>query len=150
MEHIIHAFGIDWRLIVIQIVNFTILLFALWYFLYTPILKILSDREQKIKEGIQNAEKAQESLNNAETERQRVLAKARTDADNIVNQAQIHADAKRDEIINEAEAHAAHMIDAAILQSEELKRKARRASEAEIAGAAVLAAEQIISEKLGS
>ena len=58
MEEIIHAFGIDWRLIVIQMFNFAVLAGALWYFLYTPVLTILSDREAKLKKGVEDVPQA--------------------------------------------------------------------------------------------
>ena len=48
MEEIIKAFGIDGRLIVIQIVNFTILMSILGYFLYTPILNLLRNVKRKL------------------------------------------------------------------------------------------------------
>jgi F0F1-type ATP synthase membrane subunit b/b' len=48
MEAIVEAFGIDAHLIIVQIVNFAILMAALGYFLYTPILNLLRDREEKI------------------------------------------------------------------------------------------------------
>ena len=70
MEEILHAFGIDWRLILIQVVNFGILAGALWYFLYTPVLKILNDREEKIRKGIEYAEAAQETRAEAGTTKQ--------------------------------------------------------------------------------
>jgi F0F1-type ATP synthase membrane subunit b/b' len=56
MEEIIHAFGIDQRLIIIQIVNFAILAGALGYFLYTPVLRLLREREEKIAQGLKDAE----------------------------------------------------------------------------------------------
>lgn len=147
MEEIIHAFGIDWRLIVIQMVNFAVLGGALWYFLYTPVFSILKEREEKIKKGVLDAAEAERVRSEARDEKSRILKDARTDAEHIVNQAQIHADAKGSEIINEAEAHAARMIDSAKGQVEELKNQARKASEAEIAAAAILAAETILNER---
>ncbi len=77
MEEIIHAFGIDWRLIVIQIFNFALLVAALWYFLYTPILKILEERESKLKQGVLDAEKAATARSEADTEKSVVLKEAR-------------------------------------------------------------------------
>lgn len=39
MDQLIQAFGIDAKLITVQIINFGILLAALTYFLYKPVLK---------------------------------------------------------------------------------------------------------------
>ncbi len=148
MEEIIHAFGIDWRLIVIQMFNFVVLAIALWYFLYTPILKVLNERQEKIKKGILDAEEAERARLEADNEKAIVLREARKSAEHIVNQAQIHADIKGGEIIDVAEAHAARMIDSAEKQVDELKKQALKASEAEIAKAAILAAEKILNDRV--
>ncbi|HMA79010.1 MAG TPA: hypothetical protein VKP88_07860, partial [Candidatus Paceibacterota bacterium] len=58
MEQLIQAFGIDTRLIVVQIINFGLLLALLSYFLYRPILNLLEEREAKITQGIKDAEAA--------------------------------------------------------------------------------------------
>lgn len=148
MEEIIHAFGIDGRLIVIQIVNFAILAGALWYFLYTPVLTLLKQREEKIKKGIEDAEEAERLLAQSEKTKSELLTEARKNAEHIVNQAQIHADVKASEIIDVAEAHAAHMIDSAEKHVDELRKQALKASEADIARAAILAAEKVMNEKM--
>ena len=49
MQEILTAFGIDWRLIVIQVFNFAMLAYVLWYFLYTPVLKLLAEREENVR-----------------------------------------------------------------------------------------------------
>ena len=87
MEGILNTFGIDWRLIVIQIINFGLLAAALWYFLYTPILNVLNERENKIKKGIEDAETAGKTLATAEDEKKNILTKAQTTAEKTVAKA---------------------------------------------------------------
>ena len=38
MNELFAAFGIDWKLLLAQGVNFGIVLVALWYFLYRPVM----------------------------------------------------------------------------------------------------------------
>ncbi len=49
--------GIDWKLLLAQIINFLVLLFLLKKFLYRPLLKILKERAKRIEE-IEEKEKA--------------------------------------------------------------------------------------------
>ena len=147
MEDIINAFGIDGRLIFIQIVNFAILMAALGYFLYTPILNLLRDREEKIVAGIKDAEAAAAAKASAETEKAAVLTAAHQAAAEVNSRAKVTAEVAAAEIMTAAEA-AAHAAKAkAVIEAQELKAAAIKASEAEIAKTAILAAEKILREK---
>lgn len=50
--------GIDWGLLVSQAVNFFIILVVLTFFVYKPIMKIIKERNAKIKEGLDKAHEA--------------------------------------------------------------------------------------------
>ncbi len=147
MEDIINAFGIDGRLIVIQIVNFAILMAALGYFLYNPLLNLLREREEKIVAGIKDAEAAAIAKASAETEKAAVLTAAHTEAVAVNARAKSAADVKAAEIVSAAETAAAVAKAKAATEAEELKAAAIKASEAEIAKTAILAAEKILREK---
>jgi F-type H+-transporting ATPase subunit b len=147
MEEIIHAFGIDVRLIVIQMFNFALLMGALWYFLYTPVLKLLNDREATVRKGVEDAEKAAQALRDADTEKGAVLSEARKSAETIVADAKTHALSRGTDIVHEAEAKAARVLEDAKARAEEERIRAHKASEAEIAQAAILAAEKILATK---
>ena len=68
MAQFFAAFGIDWRLLLVQAVNFGLLLLALWYFLYGPVLKMIDDRRAKIAESVKVAEAAARRLEEAKAE----------------------------------------------------------------------------------
>lgn len=147
MEEIVHAFGLDGRLIVIQMFNFGLLVLALWYFLYTPILKILSEREAKLKQGVEDAEMAQRAKEEAGKEKELVLKEARIEAEAIVESAKTHAEVKGTDIVRDAEARALRMLEDTKERCDEERVLSRKASEAEIAEAAILAAEAILKGK---
>ena len=149
MQEIINAFGIDWRLIVIQIFNFSVLAGILWYFLYTPVLKLLSDRELKIKKGVEDAEAATKALSVADAEKQTILSTAHGEATAIVARASEHAEEKGSVIVADALHKAERVAEEARAKAEEIKAQAHKESEAEIAQVAILAAEKILNQKLG-
>lgn len=147
MEEIIKAFGIDWRLIVIQMFNFALLAAALWYFLYTPVLNILKAREDKLKQGVLDADAAKVALENADAEKKVILTKAQGEAGDIVARASVRAEEKGTDIIHEAEARAARAVEDAKQKAEEIKAQAHKESEAEIAQVALLATEKMLRER---
>ena len=58
MNAFLDQFVIDWKLFLSQLVNFVLILVVLKFFLYDPVLKILKERNRKIKEGLDKAEEA--------------------------------------------------------------------------------------------
>jgi F-type H+-transporting ATPase subunit b len=56
------AFGLDWRILLAQLINFGILLFLLYKFGYKPMFKFLEARSKKIEAGLENAEEAEKRL----------------------------------------------------------------------------------------
>jgi F-type H+-transporting ATPase subunit b len=148
MDEIINAFGIDTRLIIIQIVNFAILMGVLGYFLYRPVLKLLREREEKIATGLKDAELAALAKAEADTEKQAVLAAAHTEAGAVATRAKVAAETKATEILSEAEAKAAYLIREAELRGEQAKALAKKESEKAVAELAVLAAEKILRERV--
>lgn len=50
--------GINWKLFLSQAFNFFILLTVLWAFVYRPLIKIIKERNEKIKVGLDKAEQA--------------------------------------------------------------------------------------------
>ncbi len=147
MSELFAAFGINWQLLIVQAINFGFLLFALWYFLYTPILKLIDDRQKKIAEGVKTAEEADMKLSDAKTESEQIVGGAAREAESLVATARSRADEKGNEIVKAAEARAGDVLKEAQARAEEAKRIALSESSKEIARAAVLAAEKILREK---
>lgn len=80
MEQFIEKLGIDWRLLLSQVVNFIVLIFVLRAFAYKPILKILHDRKKKIEEGLVKAREADERLGHIEVMKKEKLKEAEREA----------------------------------------------------------------------
>lgn len=147
MDQLIEAFGIDAKLIVVQIINFALLAGLLTYLLYKPVLKVMADREEKIAKGIEDAEKAAKTLEGAEDEKQVILTDAHKAAEDVTQRAKAHADEKAAAIAAVADEKAAGVVAAAEEKAENIKLVAKKDSEAEIAKLAVLAAEKVLKEQ---
>lgn len=136
------AFGIDWRLLIINIVNFGLLLAGLWYFLYAPITRMLEERRERVAEGMRNAQAAAEQLAEVEATRGATLAAAGQEADTIVSQARASATQKEREILAAGESAAERMLTAAEAQAAEMKAQAIQESKQEVAKLIVLGVER--------
>jgi|SRR3989338_3937672 len=147
MSELFAAFGVDWKLLLVQAVNFGLLLSVLTYFLYKPVLRIIDERQKKIAEGVQTAQAADKRLADAKTEGEGIVGTAAREAETLVASARSRADEKGVEIVKAAEARANAVLKEASERAEEAKRMALAESSKDIARAAVLAAEKILREK---
>lgn len=147
MEGILTTFGIDWKLIIVQIFNFAILVAVLGYFLYTPILRLLKEREEKIAQGINDARQAREAKDQAGKEKQDILTTAHEEASEVAKRAKSYAEEKGREILLSADAKANILLQEAEEKSRLIRERARKESQDEVAKSAVLMAEEILRER---
>ncbi len=110
MSQLFAAFGIDWRLLIIQAINFGVLLTALSYFLYKPITSMIDERREKIAEGMRQAEAAGRNLQAAKVEGEGIVGAAAREAEALSLSARQRADDKGMEIVRAAEAKAQAML----------------------------------------
>ena len=115
-------FGLDLPHFIAQCISFAIVAGLLIKFAYKPILQVLAERRQRIKEGIDNAERIKSELARTEAARQEALAQANIQANKL---------------IEEARAAAARVLEQetqkAIAAATQILTKAREANNAELA-----------------
>ncbi len=148
MGDLIHAFGIDWKLMLAQGVNFVILVAVLGYFVYGPVMRLLAERAQKIAQGLKDAEAAQSEREAAAAERQGLISEAQHEAEKIVARAQDEGKTERNTIVKSAQDRAEQIVKDGELAAADERRRALKESEAEIARTAVLAAEKILRQNV--
>ncbi|MBP7770312.1 MAG: F0F1 ATP synthase subunit B [Candidatus Pacebacteria bacterium] len=146
MESILHTFGIDWRLLAINMVNFGLLMLGLWYFLYGPVMKMLEDRRQKVAKGVEDAEAAGRARQEIEGERSAVLSAAAQEADEALARARAAASARERELVEEAGRRAESIVAQAEAQAREEKAKAIADSKDEVAKLIVLGMEKVMKK----
>ncbi|PCI90381.1 ATP synthase F0 subunit B [Candidatus Kaiserbacteria bacterium] len=144
MEEIAKVFGLNWKLLLVQIVNFGVLLAVLWYFLYNPILAMLDERRKKIEEGVQNAEDAGKRLGEIEGERKTILKDATLSAGDILSTSKGRAEEQAKSIVDDATSKAGSIAESAAKRADEAREQALRESREEIGRSAILAAEKIM------
>lgn len=147
MDQLLDAFGIDWKLLIAQAVNFGVLFVALWFFLFKPVMKTLDERAKKIAQGVEDAERATEKLAGADAEAANVVAAADEKASGIVANARVAAKEEASGIVKSAEERAQRVEADADARAKEAAAKALRDSEKEIARLAVLAAAKVAQGK---
>lgn len=98
--------GINWPLLIAQIVNVVLLVWLLSQFLFKPILNLLNERTKRIQDSLSDTDRVKEQLANAKRDYDAEIAKARQEAAGIVAQAQDRARVQEQEIIAQARGEA--------------------------------------------
>jgi len=147
MSALLATFGIDWHLLLFNMLNFGVLVAALTYFLYKPVMKMVKERQSVVTKGVEDAEEAAEKLKAAEGTANMRINSAESEAVGIVDAARKSANEEKARIVKEAEARAASVAKDAEARAQEAHAKALRESEKEIARLAVLAAAKALHNK---
>ena len=147
MEQIIATFGIDWKILLIQVLNFSILLALLWRLLYRPLTNLIESRRAQIVEGVANAERAALALKDSDAKRVEILTQASLEAESLMVHAREAGKQKEAALLKEAEAKYARMLQEAALKGGEIERTALAESKEEIARLIVLGVEKTLKQK---
>lgn len=148
MEQLLTTFGIDWHLLLIQMLNFGIVLLALNYFLYKPVFLMLAKRQELVRQGVEDAKEAERILQGADAKAEASIQQADEEAARVVAQARELATAEKQRLLKESEERAAAIASDADARAKETLLRARKESEKEVARLAVLAAEKILQKRV--
>ena len=142
------ALGINLPGLITQLVSFIILFVVLYALLYKPVLKMLDQRSDRIKESLDTAERVRQEATASQEEMQKQLETARTEGQQLIAQARETADRFRQEEL----AKARQDIDAERVRAQVNIQRERDAAiedlRREFAGLAITAAEQVIRRSI--
>lgn len=140
--------GINPTYLAFQIINFLLLVFLLHRLLYRPVLNMLDQRRERIREGQEAAERAQTEAEQLRQDYERQLEESRAHARKIMDDAAAAAERLRDESVANAQQEAQRILDRG---REELRaeiEQARRELRQEIASLSVTVAGKLIQDSL--
>jgi F-type H+-transporting ATPase subunit b len=142
------AFGVDVPKLLFQVINFLLLLYLLNRFLFKPVLKLLDEREARIRKGLEDAEAAARDRELAKAEREAALDEARKEAQAMVARANKIAEDSRAEILADAKAQADKVAARAREEITAEKEKAMAELRSTVADLALQAASQLVRSEM--
>jgi F-type H+-transporting ATPase subunit b len=118
------SLGLDWKLLLAQMVNFGLLFVVLKKVLYKPLMKAIDDRNKKIEDSITNSKKIEERLKKVEEESEKVLEKAREKAKDEKSELIAAANREKEIIIDTAKQSAKREMEKSLESIEFAKKDA--------------------------
>ncbi len=147
MNSIISTFHIDWKIIVAQAINFAVVFVVLYIFALKPLNKLMAERTEKIKKGVDDAKKNSEMLKATRVEYEQILAKARIEASKFSQESKKEQEARKAAMIEEAKKEMKAIIENGKKSLETEKVKTVEEAKKDIVMLAMKEVEKILSSK---
>jgi len=135
--------------ILIQAINFLILIFLLSKFLFKPLTTFLADRSAGIQKSLAEAKAAHESAVKAQSEHQAQMREAQREIAAIREQGQREVEAERQRLIQASREEAERLVAQARAEIETETARAKASLRDEAADLAVAAAARLLGRTMG-
>lgn len=134
MLSLVENFGLDLKLLVSQIFNFVLILIVFTFFVYKPLLKLIKEREEKIKAGLEKEKESSRRLLEIQEVFKNKIKEAEQKSIEILENARSEALVVKSEILNEAKKTETNIRKKAEEEAQLIKNEALKEAEKEIIG----------------
>src|SRR6058998_1737020 len=134
--------------LIVQGINFVILLFILQRLLYRPFLAKMAERTQAIQKSLDEAQAARAQATRQQEENEARLRAAHAEAAAIRAQAMKEASEEQKRLVEAARAESQRLVESAKAQMDADVRRAREELRREVAGLATAVAEKLVRRSL--
>src|SRR3954451_1993972 len=141
-------FQINLFQVIVAALNFVVFLVLMWTFAFKPVSAMLTQRRERIEQGLKDAEQARHDRASAEQERLAALAEARREANDILARAQKVAQETRDGDIAATRERLEGLRTRATDEIAAEKQRALSELRGEVADLAVAAAGKVVGETM--
>ena len=138
--------GIDWRMLIAQMINFGILLFILHRYVYRPLIGMLEKREMMIAKSVEDVRAIDERLKEAEEGYDGVMIKARTEAAGMLELAEKTAEQRRVQTLEKTKEELKQIVEQTRSMLAHEKTQMIEDVRQEIAGLVVSATRRVLSD----
>lgn len=145
---LIGLFGINWKLFLAQLINFGIVLFVLWKWVWKPVTSGMEERTRKIEESLLNADQITKEKEEFEVWKESEMTKARQEATAIISDAKNQAEATKTDILEKTKQEQQALLDKSIKEMEQQKQKAVADAKSELSELVISAAEKLLRGKI--
>ena len=139
--------GINWSLLLAQIVNFTILVGVLSFFVYKPLLAVLDSRRERIRKAMEDAAKIENQKKEIEDYRVGEMHRIDQECGAFLEKAKQEAEHMKEEILKVAKREADHMLERGRRQLDEERSRVFREVQGTVTSVIVRMTERILQRE---
>ena len=134
--------------LIVYLVNFGILLGLLYLFAYKPILRLMDQRSDRIRESLEAADRAREEASRSQQDTQQQINEARIEGQRLLDEARDMAERYRNEEMDRARQEAESFVARAREDIQRERDVAIQEVRGHFADLAISAAERVIERSL--
>lgn len=134
--------------LIVQMINFLLLMFILWKLLYRPLVATMEERSQAIKKSLDEAQAARAEAQRQREEHAGTIQAAHAEAHAIRATALKEAGEEQRRLVEAARAEAARLVEAARAELAQDLGRARQELRQEVADLCIAVAEKLIRKSL--
>jgi len=140
--------GINVSFLLAQLVNFIILLILLRLVAYKPIMKMIDQRSNRIKESMDEVESVKKRAEEADSDAAKRIEEASHEGQKIIKQAMEAGEAAKTKAKQEAREEAQALIEKAKVEIQRERNEAVEELRKEVSDLAIMAAGKVISRTM--
>jgi F-type H+-transporting ATPase subunit b len=135
-------------LMIWTLVTFAITFFVLRRYAFGPIQKVIDDRRERIRQSIEEADRAREEARHLLEEHRKLVGRAKAEAEGILAEARRIADSQRERVREETEVDRQRRLDETKRQIEAETQRALEQIRAEVAELTLVATSKVTGKVL--
>src|SRR3989344_1657247 len=150
MGELFTKLGIDWQLLVAQIINFSVLLYVLYRLLYKPMLSILEKRRHMVEKSIKEAKEIEHEKKVIAETKEKITLEAKKEAKKLLEAVAEKAKKYQQELTEKAHEEAEKILAKAQKDLAVEKQRLMQEVRKEEADLVMRATEKVLLEKVSA
>lgn len=147
---LIAKLGIDWQVMLAQLVNFIVLIGLLSFFVYRPVLRLLDDRRERVRKAMEDAKQIENQKRDFDQQRMVKLRTVDVESGKILEKAKQLAEGMKKEILANAEKEAAQILAKARQQADEDRARLMQEAQESVATMVLKMTEKVLEREFSS
>ena len=144
---ILQTLGIDWKLLLAQMINFAVVAIVLSYFVYKPVLKVIDERRERTKKAMRDADDIGRAKRDMEEERIKRMRAVDDESKLMLEKAKKHAETVQTELLAKARSEADAALQKGRTQLENERREALSTLQDTLASVVIRMTEKILDRE---
>jgi len=140
--------GINLKIFIAQLINFLVVLFVLWKWVYAPLVKLLDERSARIEKSVEQTKEIEARFESTQAEQTKLIMQAKSDAITILENVRLEADSQKEKLTARAKAEVQKIITNGKEQLQAEKTAMIREAKTEIIEIAIAATKKILEESM--
>lgn len=145
---VLQTLGINWKIFIAQIINFSVVVFIMYRYVYKNLLATMQKRTAKIEKGLADAQLYDEKVKKWDGQQQMARSKVKAEIIEMYKKAEGEVKLKKDELIVAAKDEAQKVLAQAKVELQEEKERALKETKTQAADIVAQAVSKILQEKI--